>query len=282
MCIRDRVSTQSTGTQNRMASRLLFALVASVLCASAAADSYPLFSWTGAKGAFEGFEPTSASALIEAKHKGFKASIVYLHSLSTEQLGAHKQVTAKMQDCIQKSGSSIFRPLQDSSINPDELVAPYSGHVVHASEAESFLKTHSFSENKSEVVLIDMRGMELNAERLIEADQLRAAVEERMNQVTGGNYLSVLASTRPAPGRKLLWVETHNTNGTSPVWEFYPLKTGGVRYLNPNSLLGLGAALYMFFIALCGYCCLFSLQTPDLFEDDQRKEMARALDHESK
>jgi len=90
----------------------------------------------------------------------------------------------------------------------------------------------------------------------------------------------VLASTKPSPGRKLLWLEAHNEYDSSTQktqWIFFPMKTGGVQNLTPNSLLGLLATVYMFFIALCGYCCLFSLQTPDLFEGDQKKEMARAL-----
>jgi len=269
----------------RMAVQQVFALVATVLCTSAAADTYPLFSWTSAKGVFDKFEPTSASALLAAKHKNFQASIVYLHSLSTEQLGANKQVTAKMQECIQKSKSSVFRPLEDSSISPDQLVAPYNGHVVSASEAVSFLKNRDFSSQKPEMVLVDMRGMELNEEHLIQADQLRSDVEAILNKATNGNYLSVLASTMPAPGRKLLWLEAHNVvSGAAgsqvASWDFFPVKTGEVRYLTPNSLLGLAASLYMVFVALCGYCCLFSLQTPDLFEDDQKKEMARALDQD--
>jgi len=274
-----------TAKNSQMALQKVFALVATVLCVGAAADTYPLFSWTNAKGAFDQVEPTSASALLAAKHKNFKASIVYLHSLSTEQLGANKQVTAKMQECIQKSKSSIFRPLQDSSISPYQLVAPYNGRVVSASEAVSFLKKHDFSSDKPQVVLVDMRGMELDEELLVQADQLRSDVEAILSKATNGNYLSVLASTMPAPGRKLLWLEAHNvvttTGGTSSVsWDFFPVKTGEVRYLTPNSLLGLAASLYMVFVALCGYCCLFSLQTPDLFEDDQKKEMARALDQD--
>merc|ERR1711865_189908 len=77
------------------------------------------------------------------------------------------------------------------------------------------------------------------------------------------------------PGRKLLWDDTHNTAGSSSAasWGFYPRPTGGVYYLTPSALLGLGATMYMFFIAFCGYCCLFALQTPDLFEGDQKKEM---------
>ena len=80
----------------------------------------------------------------------------------------------------------------------------------------------------------------------------------------------------------MLWDDTHNTAGSSSAasWGFYPRPTGGVYYLTPSALLGLGATMYMFFIAFCGYCCLFALQTPDLFEGDQKKEMDRALGQE--
>ena len=70
--------------------------VLAALCASASADTMPLFSWTSTKGAFDQVEPQSANALLAAKHKDFKASVVYLHSLSTEQLAMHKDATKQM------------------------------------------------------------------------------------------------------------------------------------------------------------------------------------------
>jgi len=268
------------GVARRNMVRVLLAVVASVLCAGAAGDSYPLFSWSSSKGLFDDFEPDSASAVLAAKHKNFKASVVYLHSLSTKQLATHKLATEKMQGCIHKSESSIFRPLSDPSIQPDQLVAPYHGHVVLASEAVSFLNNHHeiFSGGEPQVLVVDMRTHEHGLEQLTEADSIRAQVHAALDSITGGDFLSVLASTQSAPGRKLLWLEAHPVSGE---WEFYPLKTGQVRYLTSSSLLGLGAAMYMFFIAFCGYCCLFQLQTPDLFEGDQKKEMDRALGNEA-
>merc|ERR1740115_117654 len=61
-------------------------VAAATLLVGAAAETYPLFSWSGAKGTFSNYEPKSASELIAAKHHAFKASVVYLHSMSTEQL----------------------------------------------------------------------------------------------------------------------------------------------------------------------------------------------------
>merc|ERR1711907_666543 len=231
--------------------------VLAALCASASADSMPLFSWTSTKGAFDQVEPQSANALLAAKHKDFEASVVYLHSLSTEQLAMHKDATKQMQSTIQSSGSSIFRPLKQSNVQPDELVSQYSGEVVSASEAMNFVQKNAdmFKSAEPQLLVVDMRSHEHGLDKLREADSIRA------------------------PGRKLLWVEAHpvpQTGGTT-TWNFYPQKTGGVSHLTPSTLLALMATIYMFFIAICGYCCLFSLQTPDLFEGDQKKEMARAL-----
>jgi hypothetical protein len=322
-------------------SRSILALV--TVLVGAAAETYPLFSWSGSKDLFANYEPASASELIAAKHKGFKASVVYLHSMSTEQLAGGGNTDA-MQNAIGKSDSSIFRPLATSSINPEELVAPYNGHVVKASEAVTFLKNNPdvFSSAQPKVVLVDLRDMEATKELLAQADEIRSSVEAAFEAGTQGyfcsappstpavssacalapasnhamhfpspvsvtlviddwfcwfaqtrrglifvfgtgNFLSVLTSTKAGPGRKLLWQDTHNIAEAStddPKWAFYPRPTGGVYYITPSGLLGLGATMYMFFIAICGYCCLFALQTPDLFEGDQKKEMDRALGQE--
>jgi len=265
-----------------MVTRTLFTVVASVLCAGAAADTYPLFSWTKSKGVFDGFEPTSVSHLVNAKLKDFKASVVFLHSLSTEQLAKHRTITQKMQESINKADSSIFRPLRNSEIQPHELASAHSGHVVDGSEALQFIKTNSdrFNSGRPQLLVVDMRGHEQGLQGLEQADAIRAQVEQILSDLTAGNVLSVLASTESGPGRKLLYhVEYDNASTDDPKFtrEYFPMQTGGVYYLTPNSLLGLLAAGYMFIIALCGYCCLFSLQTPDLFEGDQKKEMDRAL-----
>jgi len=266
------------------ASMARFLLVAAAtLLVGAAAETYPLFSWSGAKGTFSNYEPKSASELIAAKHHAFKASVVYLHSMSTEQLAGGGNTEA-MQKAIGNSDSSIFRPLDVASVDAHELVAPYAGHVVKALEAVAFLQKNPqvFSTEKPSVVLVDLREMEGTQELLAQGDAIRAQVEAEFEKGTKGDFLSVLTSTKAGPGRKLLWDDTHNTAGSSSAasWGFYPRPTGGVYYLTPSALLGLGATMYMFFIAFCGYCCLFALQTPDLFEGDQKKEMDRALGQE--
>jgi hypothetical protein len=263
--------------------RFLF-VAAATLLVGAAAETYPLFSWSGAKGTFANYEPKSASELIAAKHHGFKASVVYLHSMSTEQLAGGGNTEA-MQKAIGNSDSSIFRPLDTASVDAQELVAPFGGHVLKASEAVTFLKKNPevFSSEKPSVVLVDLREMEATQELLAQGDAIRAQVEAEFAKGTKGDFLSVLTSTKAGPGRKLLWDDVHNTaahGSTTAQWEFYPRPTGGVHYLTPNVLLALGATIYMFFIAICGYCCLFALQTPDLFEGDQKKEMDRALGQE--
>merc|ERR1712086_208166 len=133
------MGTQSTWG-SCFASMARFLLVAAAtLLVGAAAETYPLFSWSGAKGTFSNYEPKSASELIAAKHHAFKASVVYLHSMSTEQLAGGGNTEA-MQKAIGNSDSSIFRPLDAASVDAHELVAPYAGHVVKALEAVAFLQ----------------------------------------------------------------------------------------------------------------------------------------------
>merc|ERR1711865_609443 len=181
------------------ASMARFLLVAAAtLLVGAAAETYPLFSWSGAKGTFSNYEPKSASELIAAKHHAFKASVVYLHSMSTEQLAGGGNTEA-MQKAIGNSDSSIFRPLDVASVDAHELVAPYAGHVVKALEAVAFLQKNPqvFSTEKPSVVLVDLREMEGTQELL-------AQVEAEFEKGTKGDFLSVLTSTKAGPGRKLL------------------------------------------------------------------------------
>merc|ERR1711937_61806 len=97
-----------------MVSRIFgcWAVLVGVLCTGSSANTHPLFSWTSVKGTFDNMDPKSASDLIEAKHKDFQASVVYLHPLSTKQLAMHKSATQKMQEFITNAQSSIFRPVE--------------------------------------------------------------------------------------------------------------------------------------------------------------------------
>eukprot|EP00658_Telonema_sp_P-2_P007069 TRINITY_DN12636_c0_g1_i10.p1 TRINITY_DN12636_c0_g1~~TRINITY_DN12636_c0_g1_i10.p1 ORF type:complete len:192 (+),score=67.07 TRINITY_DN12636_c0_g1_i10:245-820(+) len=191
-----------------------------------------------------------------------------------------------MQKSIDRSPSSIFRPMPQPCEHPDALAQQVDGHVVPASEALEFAKTQSKTTEgkKAQVLIVDMRGMESTPSDLEKADTIRDQVDQLMNQATDGNVLSIMSSTASAPGRKLLWTETHNiaTSTSTATWGFFPMKTGAVWYLTSNSLLGLGVTMYLFFIAFCGFCCLSQLQTPDVFMGDQKEEMDRALGKNTK
>jgi len=57
---------------------------------------------------------------------------------------------------------------------------------------------------------------------------------------------------------------------------------GGVAYLTPNLVIAILIMIYMGVLLLCAYCCILSLQTPEKFEGDQEKDMARALNQDAK
>merc|ERR1712023_208985 len=55
-----------------------------------------------------------------------------------------------------------------------------------------------------------------------------------------------------------------------------------VQYLTPNLMIAILVMIYMGFLVICSWCCILSLQTPEKFEGDQEKDMARALNQDAK
>merc|ERR1711988_196775 len=269
-----------------MAAKLGLAVLA-MAAAAAASETFPLFAWSGVKPAGDGFlaaDSGSAHTFLEANLGRFKGAVVFLHSLSTNQLAANPATTRLMQKAIDQSASSIFRPLA-APTDPARLGA---GEVksLPADEALSFLAQNPqfLGDGEHRTLVVDLRQMEAELESITAADQLRQQIAQAAHEATGGDYLAVVTSSGSSNGRRLLWLDTHNSmaNGASTaIWNFYPRPTGQAYYTNPNMVLGLGAMAYMMLIAFCGFCCLFQLQTPDLFEGDQKKEMDRALGNEA-
>lgn len=258
-------------------SRLVLAFA--LLQVIAGETSYPLFAWTPSAGSLDGIEPNSAAELLQAKHSAFKGSVVFMHSLSTEELAANRLTTKQMQQSIDSAAASLFRPLASSPTDASELSAAVGrSQQVSAESALDFLEANpAFFEGPDHpVLMVDMREMESSVDSLTAADALRSKILS--HKAVPAEVLQVLSTIKATAARKLLWTDTYNSAATGEaVWSFYPRPTGGMTTLHPNGLLGLGMTFYLIFIAFCGFCCMFQLQTPDMFEGDQKEEMNRAL-----
>merc|ERR1711907_54765 len=242
---------------------------------------FPVFAWTKQPDILAGFEPESAENLLRAKHRAADGSIVFLHSLSTTELAADQQITKRMQQSIESAGSSLFRAFDSAAGDSSELLASVSNYtVVPANEALKFLDTNPdyFKQGGHCVLAVDMRSMEASIGDLIAADDLRSQLSTH-KATQEASLLHVLTTLKPPMGRKLLWVDTINIAGSgSPAqWSFFPRPTGTMYTLHPNGMLGLGVIFYLLFIGLCGFCCMLQLETPDMFEGDQKEEMKRLL-----
>merc|ERR1711998_103668 len=257
-------------------------LVAVLLCV-AAAETFPLFAWTGFKPSGESFlgaDSDSAHQFLAANQARFKGSVVFLHSLSTQELAATPATTRMMQQTIDQSAASIFRPLTGPT-DPTQLG---DGEVkqVSGKEALGFLAEHPefLADGAHRTLVVDLRQMEAELESITAADQLRQQITQAAHQATEGEYLAVVTSSGRSAGRRLLWLDTHNsmpTGTTAAIWNFYPRPTGGAYYTNPNMVLGLGAMAYMMLIAFCGFCCLFQLQTQTCLRVTRRRRWTGLL-----
>ena len=74
----------------------------------------------------------------------------------------------------------------------------------------------------------------------------------------------------------------NSTGQVNSMGERNAILYGTVSYLTPTLLLAVLTMLYMIFLAMCAFCCITALQTPEKFEGEFEDEMKRALSNENK
>merc|ERR1712146_45196 len=74
------------------------------------------------------------------------------------------------------------------------------------------------------------------------------------------------------------YLQPFGTAGT--ISSRHSLLYGPSYYLTPTLLLAIMVMVYVAVVALCAFCCILSLQTPEKFEGDMEREMSSALNEE--
>jgi len=281
---------------------LLLAMVA-VVAADNAMSTMPLFSWSAHS---DVPKAKSAEAALESAITSGKPEVVIVYMLnevSTKDMQNKKEAFANLQESLDQAKSSSFAAVPVSKVDIDSLLATAKTHGangadVESSKLEAYLASHpELMMNDKPDVLVVRFPEQLDAEH---TDSVLGAAEKAIAAATNGQHTSILSTTssmNPGVVTNLAYrffagsqqrASAFNTlagmNSTSdwPVSARTSIYYGGAAYMTPTLAIAILVMIYMGFLALSAYCCILNLQTPEKFEGDQEKDMARALNQGDK
>jgi len=293
-------------------SAFVVVVVAAVAASETAASTMPLFAWSGHSETQP--KPRSADAALASALTSGKTELVMVYMLnevSTQDMQSAKEGFTNLQETLDTARSSTFTALPVTKVDMDSLLETASahdvvGHDVASSELQNFLAEHAelMSNGKPDVVIVRFpEGEEPSA-----ADALIGSAEKAVASATDGKYnsiLSTLSSMETGVATNLafkffqsssLRSNVHNmdanataeASATGPAFEdnyglfVKSVVYGPTYYLTPTLLIAILVMIYMAILLLAAYCCLLQLQTPEMFEGDQERDMARALNQDAK
>jgi len=186
---------------------------------------------------------------------------------------------------------------------------------VKASELQDFLAKHTdlLSNSKPDVVVVNFPAKESMSsvdavvgatEKSIASTEARTSIlstTSEMKDDVASNLMTFYSSqnlwTQPATVDQALSMSAQaKANAANSAKVAAPfLHPGGINadvttrhsilygpsyYLTPTLLLAILVMIYIGVVALCAFCCILSLQTPEKFEGDMEREMSSALNEE--
>merc|ERR1711934_556000 len=242
--------------------------LAFVACAVASSMStMPLFVWSGhSKVASLG---QSVKTALSSNLAGAEIVMVYmLDGVSAHAMADRKAALTNLQGSMEKAQDSAFAGLPVHKVSSADVVAAAekkaeSTHSVKSTELQAFLANNAklLSNGKPDVVVVQFPAKT----DLASVDALVGAANDAVSAVTS-KFVGILSS-----GNSLELGQTTNLASFVPTY-----------YLTPTLLVALLVGAWLLFVSLCAYCCILSLQTPEKFEDDHKKDMARALNQDNK
>merc|ERR1711934_667333 len=263
------------------------------LCVGSSMSTMPLFVWSGhSKVASLG---QSVQTALSSNLAGAEIVMVYmLDGVSAHEMANRKAALTNLQGSMEKAQDSAFAGLPVHKVSSAEKDAE-STHSVKSTELQAFLANNAklLSNGKPDGAVVQFPAKT----DLASVDALVGAANEAVSAVTpkfvgilsSGNSLELGQTTNlasVAPGDP--WSPTSSTNGITANAAIFGGKLGvGIQYgptslLTPTLLVALLVGAWLLFVSLCAYCCILSLQTPEKFEDDHKKDMARALNQDNK
>jgi hypothetical protein len=273
----------------------------------------PLFAWSGQSNEVVKGPRSADHALSSALSAGSPELVMMymLNEVSTQEMQDAKGAFTNLQDTLQNARSSTFNAVPLDEVKAESLLATArangaAAHDVQSSELEGFLAKHTqlMSNGKPDVVVVRFPEKTLDA---ASTDALIGSAEKAVASSTEGKYssiLSTLSSMETGVATNLAFKffqsagvrsNVHNLNANATVLTsgtqafadnsgvyVNSIAYGPTFYLTPTLLIGILVMVYMAVLLIAAYCCLLSLQTPEKFEGDQEKDMARALNQDAK
>merc|ERR1711934_666920 len=250
------------------------------LCVGSSMSTMPLFVWSGhSKVASLG---QSVQTALSSNLAGAEIVMVYmLDGVSAHEMANRKAALTNLQGSMEKAQDSAFAGLPVHKVSSADVVAvaekdAESTHSVKSTELQAFLANNAklLSNGKPDVVVVQFPAKT----DLASVDALVGAANDAVSAVTS-KFVGILSS-----GNSLELGQTTNLASFVPTdyMKSVAYPQGGIRYgptyyLTPTLLVALLVGAWLLFVSLCAYCCILSLQTPEKFEDDHKKDMARAL-----
>jgi len=280
------------------AMKLLAFIAFVVAMAVAEQNSMPLFTWKSGEAPTD--SPASVdSALTSALSGSPEIVMVYmLHETSAQQMMDAKDTLTHLKDAVTSSQWSNYKSLPLAKSEISELLQSASSMEVNSVEVDSkdlqaFFAKHPdvLSNSKPDVVVVRFPAKESMAS----VDAVVGAAEKAVQAVTD-DHCSILSTTSSMKTDDSTNLMTFYQS--SDLWLRYPtiaqsnagavagkrtfLKYGPTYYLTPTLLLAILVMIYSGIVALCAFCCILSLQTPQKFENDYKNEMDEALKNNEK
>ena len=234
--------------------------------AGAAPEYSPAFFWSPRASAspidhLEHYGPISGPQVEHiATSLGNLRPEVYLvfvaEGLATQGVREHAGHLPSLERVLQKSATSLSIPF--TTAHDADLFQ--SAPRVAASSFDEYFKTHAsvLSNGVSDTIVVELDNSlgAAPADQLSAHDALIDSATRMVDAKTGGNYVA-LFTARGANGAH------RRLSAKAPV---------AYLHTTPTLLTAQVVSLLLFIIFLCGFCCLFSLQTPARFEDASKAQ----------
>jgi len=285
----------------------LAAIFAYAVAESSLTTTMPLFKWSSDTAGPVGESKSVDGALAHSLKTGSPEIVmVYMLSeVSSNQMFHEKESMANLKNVITNSKWSNFNALPLAKVEISSVLSASRKHgatavEVKSSELQGFMAKHPelLTNSKPDVVVVNFPAKETLAsvDSVVRATEKSIALADsrvsilstssEMKEDVASSLMTFYSSsnlwTRPATIQQAQAGDAylHPGSKAGTITTRHSLLYGPSYYLTPTLLLAILVMIYIGVVALCAFCCILSLQTPEKFEGDMEKEMSSALNEE--
>merc|ERR1711907_49897 len=256
-----------------------------VAAVGASMSTMPLFVWSSSN---DVDRTNSVKSAISKNLKGSEVTMLYmLNEVSSHQMQQKKAALTNLQETLQRARSTSFAALPVQNVDTADItehIRKMGVSVAHikSTDLQAHLADHPeiTSNGKPDVVMVQFPK---NAD-LASVDMEVGAAEKAITAATTKHVgiLSTSSSQEMPSATNLAQVFSNSYSELSTRYGQTALWYGTVSTLTPTLLVAILVMIFLGIMLFCAYCCILSLQTPQMFEGDQKKEFLRALNLDEK